>query len=132
MLVLSSSPFTITFYHTKPFSSNSLNLHHSFPRPLSPSSSLCLSAQRIFTNSFTCALTHSPSQKYVYPDPIPQFAESVSTCILPCKFAHAETSCYLLIPLFGVCCRKARSSKLNSFRSFRRTWTSSGMTLMRL
>lgn len=132
MLLLNSSPLTITFYHRKPFSSNALILHHSFSLTMSPSSSFCLSVQPIFTNSFTCTLTHSPNQMYVYPDPIPEFAESVSTCIFPCKFAHAETSCYLLIPLFEVCCRRARSSKLNSFRSFPRTWTSLGMTLMRL
>ncbi|WVZ23395.1 hypothetical protein V8G54_001939 [Vigna mungo] len=78
MLLLNSSALTITFYHRKPFPSNALILHHSFPLTLSPSSSFCLSVEPIFTNSFTCTLTHSPTQMYVYPDPIPEFAESES------------------------------------------------------
>ncbi|KAK8470787.1 hypothetical protein PHAVU_003G054800 [Phaseolus vulgaris] len=89
MLLFTSSPLKITFSPTKPFASNALILHHSFPRQLSNSSSLCLRFKHKFTNSFTCSLTHSPIHK------------------------------------------RARSSELNSFRSFRRTWTSLGMTLMR-
>ncbi|XP_025982634.2 protein PLASTID REDOX INSENSITIVE 2, chloroplastic [Glycine max] len=41
-------------------------LLHCFPR---------FSAKPISRNSFTCALTHSPTHKYVYPDPVPEFAE---------------------------------------------------------
>nr|XP_007153667.1 hypothetical protein PHAVU_003G054800g [Phaseolus vulgaris]ESW25661.1 hypothetical protein PHAVU_003G054800g [Phaseolus vulgaris] len=76
MLLFTSSPLKITFSPTKPFASNALILHHSFPRQLSNSSSLCLRFKHKFTNSFTCSLTHSPIHKYVYPDPIPEFAES--------------------------------------------------------
>ncbi|CAJ1940035.1 unnamed protein product [Sphenostylis stenocarpa] len=76
MLLFTSSPVKLTFSPTKAFVSDALNLHHSFPRPLSPSSSSCLSVKSISTNSFACNLTHSPTQKYVYPDPIPEFAES--------------------------------------------------------
>ncbi|ESW25662.1 hypothetical protein PHAVU_003G054800 [Phaseolus vulgaris] len=78
MLLFTSSPLKITFSPTKPFASNALILHHSFPRQLSNSSSLCLRFKHKFTNSFTCSLTHSPIHKYVYPDPIPEFAESES------------------------------------------------------
>ncbi|XP_028754381.1 protein PLASTID REDOX INSENSITIVE 2, chloroplastic-like [Neltuma alba] len=43
------------------------------PLPLSPS--LCLKFVSA-KNTFTCILSASPTQNHIYPDPIPEFAES--------------------------------------------------------
>lgn len=80
MLLFTPSPVTVTLSPRKPFPSNALTLHHCFPP---------FSAKPISRNSFTCALTHSPTHTHVYPDPVPEFAEHVSECIhsfLPWKF----------------------------------------------
>ncbi|XP_040874444.1 protein PLASTID REDOX INSENSITIVE 2, chloroplastic isoform X1 [Glycine max] len=66
MLLFTPSPVTVTLSPRKPFPSNALTLHHCFPP---------FSAKPISRNSFTCALTHSPTHTHVYPDPVPEFAE---------------------------------------------------------
>ncbi|RDX89422.1 Protein PLASTID REDOX INSENSITIVE 2, partial [Mucuna pruriens] len=76
MLLFTSSAVMVTLYPAKPFSSNALIPRHCLPRPLPPSSPARLSTKPISRNSFTCALADSPTLKHVYPDPIPEFAES--------------------------------------------------------
>lgn len=83
MLLFTPSPVTVTLSPRKPFPSNALTLHHCFPP---------FSAKPISRNSFTCALTHSPTHTHVYPDPVPEFAEHVSAFIHFCRenFAYSE------------------------------------------
>ncbi|XP_020215921.1 protein PLASTID REDOX INSENSITIVE 2, chloroplastic isoform X2 [Cajanus cajan] len=71
MMVLASSPVTVTLSAAKTLASNALIPHHSFPPSPSPSPSW-LSLKPICRISFTCALSHN----HVYPNPIPEFAKS--------------------------------------------------------
>ena len=117
----SSSP-TVTLYPPPNASSSNaalilrtpcLILRH--PLPLSSSS---LSAKPISRNTLVCTLRASPTQKHVYPDPSPQFAESVSVHLFCYEFCGTSKLVpfffFFFILLCGGCCRRRRSSKLSS------------------
>ncbi|KAK7386905.1 hypothetical protein VNO78_27273 [Psophocarpus tetragonolobus] len=76
MLLFTSSPVTVTLSPKNQFPCNALTLHNRVPPPAPPCSPPCLFAKPVSRNPFTCALAYSPTHKHVYPDPIPQFAES--------------------------------------------------------
>ncbi|KAK7362001.1 hypothetical protein VNO77_04098 [Canavalia gladiata] len=65
------SPAKTLIVHT-PF----LVMRHFRPLSLPLSSTPSLSTKPISRITFTCALTYSPTNQHVYPDPSPEFAES--------------------------------------------------------
>ena len=94
------------------------------------SSSTTLSSKPISQISLATPLRASSPQKYVYPDPIPEFAEAVSTYIYIyiCMFRIVYVVVYIFMFYY---CRRYGSSELSFRGSFWKTRTHSGKNLMR-